>query len=339
MIDVVVVLIEGGTPSTAVVPVEIFSAAGRLYQTLTGGGTEPRFRVQTASLDGGNVRTLTPLILEPEISIDDVDSPELVVVSAGGGDLERECTRHSALVPVLNRLHANGTAVAGICFGAALLAEAGLLDGRPATTHWALVDACRQRYPKVDWQPERTVTESGGVYCSGGVFTGVDLSLYLVEKYGGHQVATETARALLLQTPRIWQEGYTAEAPRITHDDEQIREVQNELFENFRSDVQVDSLAASVGLSPRTFSRRFKASTGETPIGYLQRLRINAARHLLENDLTTVREVCTAVGYEDAGYFRKLFRRHTGMTPQTYRSRFAADRPNTLAARARAPHR
>lgn len=338
MIDVVVVLIEGGTPSTAVVPVEIFSSAGHLYETLQGAESERKFNVRTASLDGDRVETLTPLILEPELSIDEIESTDLLVVSAGGGNLELECTRNATLFPVLRQAYEDGTAIAGVCAGVPLLAEAGLLDGRPATTHWALVDACRNRYPNVDWQPERSVTESDNIFCSGGVFTGVDLSLYLVEKYCGHRVAMETARALLLQTPRIWQDGYTAQAPQITHEDAQIQEAQEWLFKNFSEDVYVEDLAASVGMSPRTFSRRFKAATGETPIGYLQRVRINAARHLLENDLKTIQEVCWAVGYEDLGYFRKLFKRQTGMPPQTYRNRFAMSPAETVAIEGRTPH-
>jgi len=338
MIDVVVVLVEGGTPSTAVVPIEILSSAGYLYETLQGSEGERKFNVRTASLDGGGVQTLTPLVLEPERSIDEIGATDLIVVSAGGGDLELECTRNAKLFPVLKGAYEDGTAIAGVCAGTPLLAEAGLLNGRPATTHWALVDACRKRYPEVDWQPERSVTESDNIFCSGGVFTGVDLSLYLVEKYCGHQIAMETARALLLQTPRIWQAGYTAEAPQIDHEDAQIREAQARLFKNFSEAIRVEELAASVGMSPRTFSRRFKAATGETPIGYLQRVRMNAARHLLENDLKTIQEVCWAVGYEDVSYFRKLFKRHTSMPPQTYRNRFAMSPAEMVAVEGRTPH-
>ncbi|WP_179862117.1 helix-turn-helix domain-containing protein [Longibacter salinarum] len=319
-------------------PVEILSNAGYLYGKLQGSEGERKFNVRTASLDGNSVQTLTPLILEPQLSIDEIGSPDLMIVSAGGADLELECKRNARLFPVLNRAYENGTAIGGVCAGAALLAEAGLLDGRPATTHWAIVDACRKRYPEVDWQPERSVTESDNILCSGGVFTGVDLSLYLVEKHCGHRVAAETARALLLQTPRIWQAGYTAEAPEITHEDAQIREAQEKLFKDFSESISVKALAASVGMSSRTFSRRFKASTGETPIQYLQRVRVNAARHLLENDLKTIQEVCWAVGYEDVGHFRKLFKRYTGMPPQTYRNRFSRTSSETVSIEGRTPH-
>lgn len=132
----------------------------------------------------------------------------------------------------------------------------------------------------------------------------------------------QTAKALLLETPRIWQAGFSAEAPKITPEDERIRKAQEWLFDNFTEDVRVENLATQVGMSPRNFARRFKAATGETPIGYLHRLRINAARHLLENDLKTIREISWAVGYEDLGFFRVLFERYTGVSPQVYRQRF-----------------
>jgi transcriptional regulator GlxA family with amidase domain len=176
------------------------------------------------------------------------------------------------------------------------------------------------------WQPERFVTESGRIFCGGGVYSAIDLSLYLVEKYCGHEVAVETAKALLLETPRIWQSGYGTAPPRSGHDDEGIQQAQTWLLRNFRQEVQVADLAARVGMSPRTFARRFIAAAGETPLAYLHRLRIDAARQLLETRPKSIAEVSRAVGYEDVGFFRQLFRRHTGAPPRAYRSRFGPER-------------
>lgn len=338
MLDVVVVLVEGGTPSTAVAPIEILSGAGYLYETLQGLEGERKFNVRTASLTGKSVQTLAPLKLEPDHSIDEIESADLMVVAAGGGNLEVERQRNAKLPPVLREAYDNGTAIAGVCSGVSQLAEAGLLDGRPATTHWALVDDCRERYPAVNWQPERYVTESDRVFCSGGVYSGVDLCLYIVEKYCGHQVAMQTAKALLLRTPRIWQAGYSAETPQINHEDDEIRSVQEWLFKNYSEKVSIPDLAARVSMSQRTFMRRFKAATGETPISYLQRLRINAARHLLENDLKTVREISLKVGYEDLNFFSKLFKRYTGLSPSAYRDRFSVNTPEGVAYGERTHH-
>lgn len=337
MIDTTVVLLEAGLPSTAVAPIEILSTAGVLWNELRGEEADRRFRVRTASLDGGPVGVAVPLTLEPDGAIGEMEQ-DLVVVSAGSGDLEAELERNGALVTWLRDQRERGVLIAGICTGVPLLAEAGLLDGGSATTHWAVVDACRRRYRNVRWEPERSVTERDGVFTSGGVYSAIDMGLYLVEKYCGHRIAMETAKALVLQTPRTWQVGYATEPPEITHEDEQIADAQEWLFRHFSEEIQVESLASQVGMSPRNFARRFKAATGDTPIRYLQRLRINAARHLLEDDTKSVREVGRAVGYGDISFFRRLFRRFTGEPPQKYRERFSTRPPRTLAISERSPH-
>lgn len=339
MIDVTVVLVEGGMPSTAVAPLEVFSSAGVLWNDMRGAPAEPAFHVRTASRDGRGVGTAVDLRLEPTCSLAEVETSDLVVVSAIGGDIEAACPANASLYPWLREWHDRGATIAGVCAGVALVAEAGLLDDRPATTHWGVVDACRRRYPRVRWLPERFITESGRVLCSGGVYASVDLSLYLVEKFCGHKLAMETARALLLETPRTWQRGYVAEPPVAAHEDMRIREVQEWLFHNVTSPLRIEDLAARAGMSPRTFARRFKVATGVSPLGYVHQLRINAARHLLENDLKSVQEVCHAVGYDDLTFFRRLFKRYTGESPRRYRERFGVNPPETVAMEGRAPHR
>jgi transcriptional regulator GlxA family with amidase domain len=147
------------------------------------------------------------------------------------------------------------------------------------------------------------------------------LSLHLVEKYCGHKVAMQTARALLLHTPRTWQPCYVTSPPRTHHDDRQVQRAQQWLFHHFAERVEVEAVARRVGLSPRTFARRFRAATGVTPIRYLHQLRMNAARHLLEGRGASLQEVSQEVGYEDVTFFRRLFRRHTGESPSAYRVR------------------
>lgn len=339
MIDVTVVLVEGGMPSTAVAPVEVFSTAGVLWNSMRGQPMAPHFRVRTASRDGRRVSTGVNLNLEPTDSLDDVESTDLVIVSAVGADLDTACPANTALYPWLRKWHQHGATIAGVCAGVALVAEAGLLDGRPATTHWGVVDACRHRYPQVHWQPERFLTESGSVLCSGGVYASVDLSLYLVEKFCGHKVAMETARALLLETPRVWQAGYAAAPPEVSHEDRQIHQAQDWLFHHFSEPVRLDELAGHIGMSPRSLTRRFKVATGETPTTYLQRLRVNAACHLLENEQQTVQQVSRAVGYDDLAFFRRLFKRHVGTSPQVYSERFGIHPPENVAISGRSPHR
>ena len=147
------------------------------------------------------------------------------------------------------------------------------------------------------------MTESDNVFCGGGLYASIDLSLYLVERYCGHEVAVQTAKSLLLETPRIWQSTYAAQPPRSAHDDEPIQRAQKWLVAHFREPVDLDELAAKVGMSPRNFARRFKAATGEAPLAYLHRLRIDAARHYLENAHRSVQEISQEIGYEDVAFF------------------------------------
>jgi transcriptional regulator GlxA family with amidase domain len=328
-IDVTVVLLEKAMPSTSVAPIEIFGAAGVLWQEFHGLPPAPRFRVRSVSLDGRPTRFVVPVSLRPQGGLASVRHTDLIVIAAAGADLDDALRTNAAILPWLRRWYARGARIAGICSGTSIVAASGLLDGKPATTHWALVDQYRQRFPRVKWQPERFVTESGRLFCGGGMYSSIDLSLYLVEKFCGHEIAVQTAKALLLETPRIWQSGYGAAPPRSAHDDEGIQKAQAWLFRNFKEETRVEELARRVGMSPRTFARRFTAATSETPLNYLHRLRIDAARQLLEGGTRSVAEVGTSVGYQDQAFFRRLFKRHTGQAPRAYRDRFAPTKMRT----------
>src|SRR5881394_2853089 len=173
VLDVTVLLFDDGLSSTALLPVEIFFAAGVLWNDLHGRPAEPAFRVTTASLDGRPVRNPQGLMIQPETSIDAIERTDLIIVPTSGMDLDIKLVEHSALLPWLRRHYAAGAYVAGVCMGAAYLAEAGLLDGRMATTHWALARDFAHRYPRVNWRPDLFVTEDQRVLCSGGVYASI----------------------------------------------------------------------------------------------------------------------------------------------------------------------
>lgn len=323
VLDVTVVLLEQGYASTAIGPIEVFHSAGRLWNELQGEATEPRFRVRTASIDGGPVASLYGVGLVPQCAIDDVTRTDIVIVPASGLEVQPVIARKSSLLPWLVRMHAGGAYVVGICSGVAFLAEAGLLDGRQATTHWAVADTLRQRYPDVRWCSEQFVTEDGRVFCSGGVYASIDLSLYLVEKLCGHEIALKTAKSLLVSMPRGRQSGYAVLPLSRPHADAGIRKAEEYLRQHFANPVSIETLAGRVGMSPRTFIRRFKLATGSLPGSYVQTLRIAAAKEMLEQGGVGIQSIGTAIGYEDVAFFRALFKRHTGMTPAEYRHRFA----------------
>jgi transcriptional regulator GlxA family with amidase domain len=322
-LDVVVVVLDDGHASTAVAPIEIFHAAGSLWNTLRGDAPEPRFRVCVASVHGGAVTSVRGLRLTPERAIADVEHADVVVLAGAGWNTQRDLARNASLLPWLRQMHARGAYLAAVCTSAAFLAEAGLLDGRCATTHWAVADELRARYPAVHWKAEQFVTEDDRIFCGGGVYAAVDLSLYLVERLCGHEIALQVARTLLLSMPRGRQTGYAAPPLSPPHRDERIRAAESFLQSHFDRTLSIDALAAHVAMSRRNLARRFKAATGRVPGDYVQALRVSAARELLEQGSLSVQAIGARVGYEDVAFFRALFKRHTGMSPAEYRSRFA----------------
>jgi len=324
VLDVTVVLLGEGFASTAIAPLEIFFAAGRLWRELRGETPEPFFRASTVSLDGDAVKVPYGLGLAPQKSIDEVERTDIIIIPTSGLQLDTRLVENSALLPWLKKHHAKGAYLAGVCMGSAYMAEAGLLDGRAATTHWALAEDFARRYPKVKWRTDLLITEDARLLCSGGVTAASDLSLYLVEKLAGHEIAMQTAKALLLNMPRMHQSGYATLPFSPAHDDVKIREAEEFLQKNFRDDIGAEALADRFGMSSRTFLRRFKAATGRLPGAYLQAVRIETAKAMLERERASVQSIASAVGYEDVSFFRSLFRRATGMNPAEYRSRFAS---------------
>jgi transcriptional regulator GlxA family with amidase domain len=327
-LDVTVLLVNGNYGSTALAPIEVFHSAGSLWNTLRNEEAVPRFRVTVASLDGRPVTTAYGVGLTPQVAISKIRHTDLVIVPASGLNLDAQLAANRKLFRWIRDWHARGAYVAGICSGAAFLAEAGLLDGRRATTHWGVADTFKERFPNVIWCPEVFVTEDRRILCSGGVYAAIDLSLYLVDKFCGHEIALKTAKSLLVDMPRTHQSGYAVLPVSAPHDDERIREAEAIIHSEFDRDLSIDVLARRSNMSPRTFIRRFKAATGRLPGDYLQTVRVSVAKQMLEDSVRSVQAVCSAVGYEDVAFFRSLFKRKTGMTPGEYRSKFRRTPPD-----------
>ena len=343
MLHVAVLFLNGGCASTALLPMEIFRNAGVLWNLLNGKAPAPRFRVTTATIDGGPAVTDYLVSLIPICAVEDVEAPDIVFIPAGGLPLETLVQtgyaidsvigRNAPVIPWLRRWAGEGVKIAAVCSGVALLAEAGLLHGKRATTHWGLADVYRSRFPDVDWQPEYLITDTGNIFCGGGVNSAADLSLYLVERFGSRDLALECAKALLIEMPRTWQVAFAHIDLDRDHNDGPIRRAQNWMHEHFQRSISLEAIAARVGMSPRNFVRRFKGATGHTPLHYIHAIRINTAKKLLEDGRQSVQEISHAVGYEDVIFFRDLFKRHTGVCPAEYRSRFGGVAAQSYRAR------
>jgi len=332
----ITVLVPGcGFPSTVVGPVEVFSNTGFIWNTLMGENSDTPFQVETASNDGKPVSYQGGVTITPDKSVAQVRHTDLVFATTIGLDFDGVTAANPGMLQLIRREAERGTMVAGVCSGVFMLAEAGVLEGRPATTHWALVDEFRQRYPNVDWQPDRFITESDNIFCGGGVYAALDLCLHLVERMAGYEAARQCGRALLIDSPRTWQAGFATPMLKQSHRDDRIWRSQEALHKFFREPLTVEKLARDSGMSTRNFTRRFKQATGDSPLAYLHKLRIDYAKHMLESEYTSVQEVCFQVGYEDQPHFRNLFKRHTGLSPTEYKARFGSHRQTSNKAAVR----
>ena len=324
MKEITVLLLDQMFSSTAIGPMEVFRHAGSLWNILTGIPCATRFHVTTASADGRSVNCDGEIQIKPNVALNDVGKTDLIFVPTTGLSVDDVVERNAAIVPWLKRRSRHGVAVASVCSGVGLVAAAGLLDGKRATTHWGLAERFREKYPRVKWMPELMVTEDRGFYCGGGVNASLDLAIYLVERFCGHEIAMQTAKALLIETPRAWQSGFAIVPLKTDHTDDAISSAQEWMHANFARTFPLDTPARRVGMSLRNFVRRFKHATGDSPLIYLQKVRIAAAKRMLESSHRTMQEISDAVGYQDIAFFRSLFQRHTGVSPSAYRERFGS---------------
>src|SRR5246127_5072199 len=237
---ITVLLLDQMFSSTAIGPMEVFRHAGSLWNYLTGTQLTPAFQVTTASADGRPVECDGGIQIQPNVALRDVGKTDLIFVPTTGLSVDDVLERNAPIVPWLKRRSTRGVAVASVCSGVGLVAAAGLLDGKRATTHWGLAERFREKYPRVKWMPELMVTEDRGFYCGGGVNASLDLSIYLVERFCGPDVAMQSAKALLIEMPRAWQAGFAIVPLKTEHSDESISAAQDWLHENFQQSFPLE---------------------------------------------------------------------------------------------------
>lgn len=300
---------------------DIFFLAGQLWNNIHGLPLTPYFEVELVSADGKPVKCLNNVSILPHRSMGDVSKTDLIIIPSIS-DIEKTLRRNSETIAWLKEHHQRGASIASVCTGAFLLAETGLLDGKTATTHWGFCDAFRLRYPRVLLKPERLITDEGSLYCAGNLAAGIDLSIYLVEKYCGLEVAIQCSKALLHDMGRISQAANSILSFQKKHNDEAVRNSQQWLEDHFSQAVDMNAVARMHGMSLRTFERRFKKATGDTPLVYLQRTRVEEAKKMMERGIVQFDEISYRMGYEDSNHFRQVFKKHTGLLPTEYQKYF-----------------
>jgi transcriptional regulator GlxA family with amidase domain len=318
----VTILTLYNTTGTSVMgPMDVFFQAGKLWNYINGLKMTPFFEVEIAGIDRNPVKCINNVMLQPHCAIDDVQQTDLIVVACIGG-IEKTIKYGEKALEWLRYHYARGAEIASVCTGAFFLAATGLLDGKTATTHWGFVDLFKNMFPQIILKPERLITDEGDLYCSGALYSGIDLSIYLVEKYCGHEVAVQCAKTLIHDMGRDSQAPYAAMRFQKKHADEKIKIAQKWIEDNFMEEFDVDAAAKKFGMSRRTFERRFKTATGDTPLVYLQRTRVESAKRLLETVTLSFDEICYRVGYENSNFFREVFKKNTGLLPTEYQKKF-----------------
>lgn len=307
---VLIVLHEGVQSLDVTGPLEVFTQAGATV------GDPGAYRVRTVTVDGRPVRTGSGLLLTPDGALDAAPAPDVLLVPGGRGVTDPD----PRLVGLLRAQGPRAGRLVSVCTGAFLLAAAGLLDGRRATTHWAYCDGFAERFPAVRLETEPVYVRDGSVATSAGVTAGVDLALALVEEDLGRAVALAVARYLVVYLRRPGgQRQFSAQLAAQTPRRPVLRDLQQWIAEHPGADLSVEALASRAGLSPRHFARAFRAEVGVPPGRYVGRVRLETARRLLEETADGVEEISRRCGYGTPEAMRRAFRRALDAPPGAYR--------------------
>lgn len=309
---------------------DLFHSAGRDWSMATGGHEGPGVVTPVVvSARPGSFAILNGVQVSPETTIADIGCPDVVCIPDLAVDPygSLDDGRFAAEIAWLRDCHARGAVLASACSGALLFAEAGLLDGHDATTHWAFADALARRHPRIRLHPERTLVVSGEgqrLIMAGGGAAWSDLALYLIARLAGAEQAMQTARMNLVEWHAVGQQPYAALARSRQAEDALVARCQVWIAQHYDAPAPVAAMVRESGLPDRTFKRRFQQATGLSPLEYVHTLRIEEAKQMLEAGSEPVESIARGVGYEDAGFFARLFRRKVGLTPAQYRRRFGA---------------
>lgn len=315
------------SPSVLFGLLDVLGSVGAMYPDMTTGtpGKE-QLETRVVAADPAPFRCCGDILVEPHGGLDDSTPPDAIVVCDLYTPVDRPPRGMGvAEIAWLRRQHAAGVPVTSVCTGSLLLAEAGLLDGRDTAVHWAYRELFRREYPKVRLCPETMLclsSEAEGIVTAGGVSAWHDLAIYLIARFCGHRAAIETAKVFLISGHSEGQLPYAVMTRQARITDRVIADCQEWIAGYYTVDAPVERMIARSGLSPRTFARRFRSATGFAPIDYVQALRIEEAKQMLETEDTGIDEIAVSVGYADTASFRRLFKRRAGLTPVQYRRKF-----------------
>lgn len=307
--------------------IEAITPAFRTFHTanefLTAFGKAPIFNVEYVGLNEYVPANNGEYTIKTDRLLRDVVKTDLLIIPPTFGNTDTGIQANAEAIPYFKNLHQKGASLASLCIGAFLLAETGLLNGKKCSTHWAYINEFKEKYPQVEVEDGAIITEHGNIYSSGGASSLWNLILYLVEKFSDRETAVMISKYFALDIGRDNQSQFAIFKGQRNHRDTDIQEVQDFIEKNYEDKIVIEDLANLIKLARRTFERRFKEATNNTPAEYVQRVRIEAAKKFFEASRKNVSEVMYGVGYSDSKAFRDIFKKITGLTPIEYRNKFA----------------
>ncbi len=260
--------------------------------------------------------------VNPHTNISAITKTHLIIIPSLNYNYQKTVKENELLIKWIQKQYQHGAEIASICTGAFLLAATGLLDGRTCSTHWAVADNFRSMFPEVNLQADKLITDENGIYTNGGAYSFLNLVIYLVEKYYDRQTAIFCSKVFQIELDRQSQSAFTIFTGQKLHGDEIVKMAQAYMESKLGEKISVEQLSSRFAVGRRNFDRRFIKATGNTPVEYLQRVKIESAKKAFESSRKTINEVMYEVGYSDVKAFREVFRKITGMSPLEYRSKY-----------------
>lgn len=260
--------------------------------------------------------------VKPHVNIADIRQTHLVIVPSLNHNYDTAIAHNQPIIEWLKTQYANGAELASVCTGAFLLAATGLLNGKSCSTHWAFANTLSNLYPDIDVQKDKLITDESGIYTNGGAYSFLNLIIYLVEKYFDRETAIFCSKVFQIEMDRQSQQPFIIFKGQKEHADEVVKQAQDYIETHFRDMISIEALASRFAVGRRNFDRRFIKATGNTPIEYAQRVKVEVAKKAFETSRKTINEVMYDVGYTDVKAFREVFKRITGVPPLDYRMRY-----------------
>ena len=300
--------------------VEIFQRAEAHWMQK---GNPQKYRLAVAPTASKEAYIKDLVALKPDTYIKDIAKTDLIIIpSAMPGD---NTSDSRLMFDWINKQYKAGAEIASMCSGAFILAETGIMDGRSCSTHWSFSDRFKNMYPQVNLLPDKLITDEKGIYTNGGAYSFLNLVIYLVEKYYDRQTAIFCSKVFQIELDRNSQSPFAIFTGQKQHGDALVQEAQAYIESSINEKISVEHLSAKFAIGRRNFDRRFIKATGNTPVEYGQRVKMESAKKALETSRKTISEVMYEVGYSDLKAFREAFRKITGLSPQEYKNKYNKD--------------